>query len=345
MSEDGFISEVSKTGHGLQRAFLLAILQYLASVQERRESLETASEESNAPDLVLAIEEPELYQHPNRQRHFARVLAELASAQIPGAARRIQVLYCTHSPLFVGIDRFNRIRLLKKIDGIESRPKTTKIVATNLESVARRLDEVGGHDGRRYTPETLLPQLRTIMNPWMNEGFFAQVVVLVEGETDRAAILGVANAYGHDFEQNGIAVVPCGGKNNIDRPAIIFSEFGIATYLVWDGDFEGNGARPSINRELLRLVRSIEVDWPEAVEPTFACFKRNLETTLRQELGDIFWDTKLSYYRAEYDFDKNKDALKNPVVIEKIIEDAHNSGKECVTLNNIVHHIWEMRSR
>ena len=31
------------------------------------------------------------------------------------------------------------------------------------------------------------------MTPWMGEGFFADVVVLVEGEDDRAAILGYAN--------------------------------------------------------------------------------------------------------------------------------------------------------
>ena len=29
------------------------------------------------PDLVLAIEEPELYQHPSRQRHIAKILLQL----------------------------------------------------------------------------------------------------------------------------------------------------------------------------------------------------------------------------------------------------------------------------
>lgn len=38
------------------------------------------SEENTAePDLILAIEEPELYQHPTKQRHFARVLDALSS--------------------------------------------------------------------------------------------------------------------------------------------------------------------------------------------------------------------------------------------------------------------------
>ena len=53
-----------------------------------------------------AIEEPELYQHPSRQRHLASVLLNLAKGAIPGVAENTQVIYATHSPLFVGLDRF-----------------------------------------------------------------------------------------------------------------------------------------------------------------------------------------------------------------------------------------------
>ena len=60
------------------------------------------------------------------------------------------------------------------------------------------------------------------MTPWMNEGFFADVAVLVEGEDDRAAILGTAMSLDFDLDRNGIAVIPCMGKNNLDRPMLIF---------------------------------------------------------------------------------------------------------------------------
>jgi predicted ATP-dependent endonuclease of OLD family len=53
------------------------------------------------------------------------------------------------------------------------------------------------------------------MTPWTNEGFFANVVVLVEGEDDRAAILGMAKAMGYEFESMDIAVIPCMGKKNL----------------------------------------------------------------------------------------------------------------------------------
>ena len=54
------------------------------------------------------------------------------------------------------------------------------------------------------------------MTPWMSEGFFADVAVLVEGEDDRAAILGVAKSKGIDLESSGIAVIPAA-----EKPALI----------------------------------------------------------------------------------------------------------------------------
>ena len=41
------------------------------------------------------------------------------------------------------------------------------------------------------------------MTPWMNEGFFADVVVLVEGEGDRSVIHATAQADGVDLGRHG----------------------------------------------------------------------------------------------------------------------------------------------
>jgi putative ATP-dependent endonuclease of the OLD family len=92
------------------------------------------------------------------------------------------------------------------------------------------------------------------MTPWMSEGFFADVAVLVEGEDDRAAILGAARVLGKDPESDGIAIIPCGGKTNLDRPAAIFRELGIPVYVVWDSDHGSDDARPEYNHLLLRLL-------------------------------------------------------------------------------------------
>ena len=61
------------------------------------------------------------------------------------------------------------------------------------------------------------------MTPWVNEGFFADIAVLVEGEADRAAILAIAESMEHELPSMGVAVIPCGGKD----------EFGSPRHRVW----------------------------------------------------------------------------------------------------------------
>src|SRR5262249_11088176 len=133
------------------------------------------------PDLVLAIEEPELFQHPNRQRHLAKLFLQLAHGSTPGVANKTQIIYATHSPLFVGIDRFNQLRLFKKMPNGEGKPKVTKIVRVTLDHIAEKLWEMDGKQGVPYTAINLGPRLHAIMTPVLNEGFFADAVVLVEG--------------------------------------------------------------------------------------------------------------------------------------------------------------------
>ena len=51
--EGDFEGELARFGHGLQRSYLLALLQELAG-----------TDDATGPTLILACEEPELYQHP-----------------------------------------------------------------------------------------------------------------------------------------------------------------------------------------------------------------------------------------------------------------------------------------
>ena len=132
-----------------------------------------AQTDQRLPSLVLAIEEPELYQHPSRQRHLASILLRLASGAIPGVAKKTQVMYTTHSPLFVGLDRFEQLRLLRKEDHAAGLPRITKVTKAGLEGIAGELWTAGGQQGPRFTAETLRPRLQALMTPWVNEGFFA----------------------------------------------------------------------------------------------------------------------------------------------------------------------------
>ena len=351
LQEDDYESSVERTGHGLQRALILTMLQHLVAAREsdfqspELESQSGSEHQTNntqLPSLILAIEEPELYQHPSRQRHLASVLLQLATGAIPGVAANTQVIYTTHSPLFVGLHHFDQIRVLRKTSQSSGKPKATRLEAASLAAVADELWRATGAKGPPFKSDTLLPRLRAILTPWMSEGFFADTVVLVEGEDDRAALLGIAHSMGRDFDSHGIAVIPCFGKSNLDRPLVIFRQLGIPIYVVWDGDFGGADAKPDSNRYLLRLLGHPEEDWPNFVADSCACFKYNLETALEEEVGSEQFDQLLATAQAEFGIGKKTQALKNAAVIEHIIAGSHHSERSGGFVTEIVKKIFAL---
>ena len=181
------------------------------------------------------------------------------------------------------------------------------------------------------------------MTPMLAEGFFADVVVLVEGENDRAAIVGTALTLHHDFDSLGVSVIPCGGKGSLDRPAVIFRELGIPVYVVWDGDKDQNGARAEDNRRLLRLLGEPIVDWPSCQTSRCTVFERKLELTLRQELGPQEYDQWTIEGLSELHIIKREQGLKNPAFFEKLLEKAATGGRRSNTLEGIVQAILALK--
>lgn len=355
--EDGFLSEAGRTGHGLQRAFILTILQHLSA--PRSPQGEALNPPAKQPDLILAIEEPELYQHPSRQRHFAEVLVKLAANQIPGVARKVQVIYATHSPLMVSLDSFDQIRLIKKAPGGQGEPKVSTVVRRSLDDVAASISFAHGEE-QQFTGAALKPRLVTLMGPWFSEGFFGDVVVLVEGEGDRAAIVATARALNHTLDGNGIAVIPCIGKCNLVNAAAIFNAFGLPTYIIWDGDSHlgqtagkcgscghnlDSKADPTENHRLLRLAGLPLTDWPEHVADNSACFKQKLETTMRSEIGDDLFDELVDNCKQQFGMNKRKDAIKNPALLAQVLIEARKMNRKSSTLESILERIVKLRNQ
>lgn len=347
--EDGYPATVARTGHGLQRAFILTMLQHLAvaqvpTAQEQDSEQVKAEPIAPMPNLIIGIEEPELYQHPSRQRHLSKILMDLASGGIKGVTERTQIIYSTHSPLFVGIDRFDRLRLLRKVGASQDKAKRTRVVQTTLDDVAQEIWQAQGGQGVPYTGATLRPRLQAVMTPWMNEGFFADVVVLVEGEDDRAAILGMALTQGSDLESMGYAVIPCGGKSSLDRPLVIFRRLDIPVYVVWDGDKGVTGSKPEENRRLLRLLGKPEEDWPATqVTERFTCFETKLEMVLREQIGEDLFDCLIESWQEEFGVSKRDQALKNPLALQYVIEKAKTQSKTSSTLEEVTRRILALK--
>lgn len=341
--EDGYSANVERTGHGLQRVFIMTMLQHLAIQSMNRSTGPTASSESTM--FVLIIEEPELYQHPSRQRHLSEIFLILSKNLAAHISSNIQIVYSTHSPHFVGLDRINQIRLLRKQISIEGEPKVTKIFSTNIQNLTEELSKLHGD---KFTVDNIIPRLHMIRTPWINEGFFSKCVVLVEGEGDRAAILGASKLLEINLESNGVSIIPCSGKGNLDKPAIIFRQLGIPTYVIWDNDKEDEKNKTSEiknNRILLKLFEEEEMDYPSHVKDNHACLEGTLESTLEKEIGNTLYSGILQTCMTEYDL-KKSDAIKNPIIIFTMLEDLKKSGgKIPETLEQIIQKIQKLNQQ
>ncbi|KLK93099.1 hypothetical protein AA309_11090 [Microvirga vignae] len=363
LDDDGFEGPVDKKGHGLQRAFVLTLLQHLtkavAAEQARLNGSEQQGNEEDCeiksdvplpshvmPGLILAVEEPELYQHPTKQRHFAKVLSSLCDGSLPGVATQTQVIFASHSALFVSIDRFDEIRLARRhrVDGHDH--KECHLTSSTLESVARRLEKAWQRPEGSFSPDTLRVRLHTI-NTEVAEGFFADGVVLVEGVSDRAAIFAAASLKGIDLEALGIAVLPVDGKTKLDKPSAIFSELEIPTFVIWDCDRNGQNVKQAdINRALMRLVGRPEAlisDALSAVEASYACFEQHLEATLREEIGSDLFDGELEAARAKFGMEARSDVQKTPRAMKEVLEACAKQGRQSGTLASIVEAIAAIR--
>lgn len=332
--EDDFEGGVDRVGHGLQRAFVLAVLQHLASATS---PAAPEAGQNASPSLLLLFEEPELYQHPSRQRHIAALLRKLAGGGIPGAADGMQVIYSTHSPLMVGIDRFDDIRLLRKCpSGVDASKKESRVRFASAQSVADRSWFAFGSQGPPFTADAERARMLSALTTTVNEGFFADVAVLVEGESDRAAIQAQAMQMGVSLDALGCALIPCVGKAGLLRPLAVFQVIGVPCYVVWDGDCV-KAQQPELNHRVQRLVGAPVGDWPAlAVTGKYACFPNTLEDTIKAEIGDSLYDSAVSQALAEYALVARNDGLKNPHVVKRALDIASSNGRQSITLRSIV---------
>lgn len=344
LKEGGYHNTVDRCGHGLQRAYILSLFQQLALIQASLSLESEKTDESvkiSLPSMIIGIEEPELYQHPDRIRYFAKTLLQLSDRGIKGTFENVQIVYSTHSPLMIDFQRINQLRIFrKKSPSEEDRPKESYVNYTNLAEVSRFIESAKGEPPNSITDESLRQRLISLMNPWMNEGFFATLGVLVEGIRDRALILGEALTRRIDLESKGICVIPCSGKDSMTEAIAIFKCSKIPTYVIWDSD-EGRREGITANRNILRCHDCELEDYPCKITDDFCCTKTNLEDTFRNEIGKENYARGVSRYCTEKKLGKPRYAIENPYIVSEIIS-LFNAEKNCSeTLKAIVDKIIE----
>jgi predicted ATP-dependent endonuclease of OLD family len=271
---DGERTSIDTKGHGMQRSMILTILRAYAELAR----VEKAGEKSNERTTIFAIEEPELYLHPQSQRTFASVFQEIANG-------RDQVVFCTQSSLFVDISLLDQICIMRR----EKREEVYESYPTQL-SIPKMIEDIKIRKGADASEEGIREQYSHVFNPMINEGFFADKVVIVEGPSEQYALPIYADALGYNLNRNNISVVHSNGKGQMDRLWRVFNDFEIPTYLWFDGDkrSEDKNVRDK-TLELLEFlgdpIEKIE-DIETKVSEEYAILENNLEELLMDELTE-----------------------------------------------------------
>lgn len=323
---------VEFVGHGLQRAILFALVHYLAQRQSEEEEGDYTEAQS---DIVLLVEEPEIYQHPTKQNVIYDSLKKISGGFNRQTGIRIQVIYATHSEKFIRMPDFDSARIIRKTDRAP-RPETVCSSYT-LQDCSTDFAAIATPNEEPMPAEAMAAKLH-IFSREISEGFFAERIVLVEGVTDKAVLEGAYLASGREIDHEGIAVISVEGKTKLEKPALIFSKLGIPIYVVLDND-EGDGENEiRNNRKIQQICGSEEiVDWPEGCGERLACFSGNLEQYFLEVLGDEY-ERSMNQMAANFSLSV-KDIKKTPAAMSGAFLIARNRGIQFEFLDEIIERI------
>ena len=217
---------VANQGHGFQRMLLIAALQLLA------ETVATGEESPQNANgvLCLAIEEPELYQHPIQAKTFARVLRSLAE----NPKSNVQIIYATHSPYFISEQHYDDIYRLTRHHNVGTGDTGVTITGTSKDKILRQMEKE-----KVSSKSSIENRIGQVLTNDLSSVVFSNVAILVEGSTEKALIEECADRLSDEQSQlgcEGIEVVVCNGKNNIVQNAAILQTLGIPCVVVFDND-------------------------------------------------------------------------------------------------------------
>jgi predicted ATP-dependent endonuclease of OLD family len=273
-ADDGVRTAIETKGHGLQRSMIFTIMRAYAELAHIQKAEKKAKERST----LFAIEEPELYLHPQSQRTLMSVFKKITGG-------RDQIIYSTHSSLFVDIAYFDEICIMRR----EKNESKYESYPTQL-SMHDMLEDLKARKGIIGTDQGMREQYANAFNPIVNEGFFADKVVIVEGPSEQYALPLYADALGYNLDRNNISVVHLDGKGQMDRLLRIFNGFRIPTFVWFDGD--KNNSDKDVQKKTLELLELLgdPIERIEQVKTkvsdSFAVLEDNFEEMLKKEVNE-----------------------------------------------------------
>lgn len=216
---DGTRTDIARKGHGLQRAVTIALIQLIAKRQLQSNQDSETTNRKVSKSRYFIFEEPELYLHPQAQRSLFDSFVELSTSGN-------QVILCTHSSNLISIDKYKSIYIIKK----ENEQYGSKV--TQCEE-----DLFDGNQKNEWN-------LSYWINPDRGELFFAEKVILVEGQTDKVILPALADKLG--VFKHSYTVIDCGSKQNIPLYIKLMNKFKIPYVSVYDKDHQENKSEQAI---------------------------------------------------------------------------------------------------
>lgn len=306
IGEDDFVGEVFRLGHGLQRSFLVALLQELSMAHSE-----------TAPKLILGFEEPELYQHPPQARHMQNVLEKLSSESS-------QIIVTTHSPYFVPGKGFENVRMTRK-EKTDFKTIVRHLTLSDLEnSIASALGEKPKSISYR------IASIEQIMQPSLKELFFTPNAIFVEGPEDVAFIFTYMDLLNlvSDFRSYECHFITVGGKTNMSRPLAVAKAFSINAFVIFDGDNDASN-KDDIERNrrdnscLLNLVGLKKFD-PLSKDiilgDNVVMWSTNIGEQIKSNYGKDSWDKAIDEVKKENGWQEvsKKNSLLIAATVEKL---------------------------
>lgn len=193
-------------GHGVIRQTLF---NFLGVVKNELPAENYAN--GNRKDFIILFEEPEIYLHPKAITLLRKVLYDLCTNS------SFQIICASHSPSLIDISKphTSLVRMVRNQDG------TTSLYQVD-ESIFNKIDE-----------QKNMVQMINRFDPNICESFFADEVILVEGDTE--AIV-VRELLATKYPSKDIFVTNTGSKNNIPFFQKIFTHFNIKQHIIHDSD-------------------------------------------------------------------------------------------------------------
>ena len=236
--------ELSSLGEGVQYAFniLLQIIEIIYDVKTTRKPEDFEERLINRDGkklfpLFLVLDEPEVHQHPYRQRSLIRkikALIENNNQEFLNLLKDLfdidgltgQIFIATHSPNIL-LDNYRQFIRLYKSPGTNSQLKIVSGMNVVID------DKLYKHMLHNFI--------------YLKEAMFSKCIIFVEGDTENGAIPVFAERMGLDMDERGIGVIKLDGADSVKRCMALYKSFGIKSIAIIDKDKKGSyGSEPDV---------------------------------------------------------------------------------------------------